>query len=95
MRLLILMFILTLIGSCNNQNHDLPESVTQLPDTDSIKIIDISTIPVQKITNISDILMKIEYIPLETGSNSKIELIDKIVASNSRIYVGTLNEVFC
>ncbi|MDX9783060.1 MAG: 6-bladed beta-propeller [Bacteroidales bacterium] len=95
MRLFILMLILMLIGSCNNQNHDLSEIVTQFPDADSIKVIDISTIPIREITNISGISMGIEYIPLEKGSSSKIDVIDKIVTTEGRLYVGTLNEVFC
>jgi hypothetical protein len=62
---------------------------------DSIKLIDLFSVPESKLTYLSDIATDINYIPLETSKNSNINGIFKIATCNGKIYISQINEVLC
>jgi hypothetical protein len=59
------------------------------------KVIQLISNPDSILSNISDIALDIQYIPLQKTVYSRIEVIDKVVASENKIYISLVNNLLC
>jgi hypothetical protein len=86
-KLIVILFALSLIHSCNN-NDSTPTATTT---------IDLTGTPKKKF-NISTIAKSIKYVPLETNDSCIIGTVNQIIICNDRYIltdVNNVNSVFC
>lgn len=90
MRIVIIITFTSFLLSCKEEKSD------KLTDTlNSIMDIRILSKYDSILTQLSDIAIDIEYIPLKPTLNSPINAVDKIIVRGDKIYLNLINNILC
>ena len=90
MKALLFILVTIVLTSCGRKGDEIKEGSA------SIRVIDLLSEPESTISNLSDIATDVNYIPLETGKNSMIKFINKVIIRGDYIYINNAaNEILC
>jgi hypothetical protein len=93
MRFLLIVYFIVIFCSCSSKRSVNSDNSNQ------VLVIDLLSVPVSKVTRLSEFAENIEYIPLQTTENSLVgPFILKVVNPDNRIYIrnsGLGGEILC